>query len=285
MRQTSPRPGRKPDRTHVDLILDTLEKGELIVEHKYSKLERRQKKIHSQAKVYQITDLGKELIDIVDSLDQYKKAYFDLKKPVDEYYTTWIEKKHNPIYFNRNSHDLDIIRNNTLKERGFTQKDLELYDNSAVGVTLLLRTLGSKILEIMIVRSAFMLHRFNVADITKKILIDRILVDAITFHISYLIENINKDLVEGGRYLDLYNDIGEYLMHQIPGSYRFPVLIHKEVKNAILSYLSLLKPPRKDVEYTYKEIKINLESSSPKEVKERMTCLLGAYEDYMSKSN
>jgi DNA-binding HxlR family transcriptional regulator len=278
IRQTS------PDRTHVDNAIYVLERGQLIMEYKISKRERKQQKIHSQTKIMQITDLGRELIDILVSLEQYKKAYYELKKPVDEYFTNWIEKKHSISQFKTKSLDQrDAIRNNTLRERGFTHKDLEFYDSSGVGTTLVLRALEGKILEVITVRCALMLYRFSITDIAKDIL-NNILVSAVTFRVLYLIENIHRV----GSNIDLYRgQIAEDLMYEIGGNYYFPALIHKEVKNAILSYLSLLKPPKEDVENAYKEIKSNLKLLSSEELKkdeERLICLLDAYEAFMSKS-
>jgi len=282
IRQTS------PDRTHVDNTIDVLERGQLIKEYKISKRERKEQKIHSQARIMQITDLGRELIDILVSLEQYKMTYYELKKPVDEYFTKWIEEKHGISQSKTKSmHQRDVIRNNTLRDIGFTNKDLEFYDSSGVGTALVLRALEGKLLEVITVRCALMLYRFSITDIAKDIL-NNILVSAVTFRVSYLIENIHRV----GSNVDLYRgQIAEELMYEIHGNYYFPALIHKEVKNAILSYLSLLKPPKKDVEIAYKEIKYNLESgklSSPKEMKkdeQRFVCLLDAYEEFLSKSS
>jgi hypothetical protein len=123
-----------------------------------------------------------------------------------------------------------------------------------------------------------MLYRFSITDIAKDIL-NNILVSAVTFRVSYLIENIRV-----GSNVDLYRgQIAEELMYEIHGNYYFPALIHKEVKNAILSYLSLLKPPKEDIENAYKDIKSNLKLLSSED-EERLVCLLDAYEVYVGKS-
>jgi hypothetical protein len=266
----------------------------------------------------QITELGEEVIDVLISLEQYKKAYYELKKPVDEYFTQWVEKKYNlpysdffrhydmkkPVnksfsqwvektympfadFFRPVDHDqLDAIRNNILREIGFTDDDLEFYDSSGRGTALLLGALEGKILEVITIRCALISYRFTITDIARDVL-NEILVNAATFRVSYLTENIRKDMSPGVRNsVELYRD---GLLFDIRGNYYFPALIHKEIKNAILSYISLLKPSKRKVDLAYREIKSNLESeklSSPEEAKkdeQRFICLLDAYEDYLSK--
>jgi hypothetical protein len=229
---------------------------------KISKLERRRLKIHSQARVEQITDIGRDLIDILVSLERYEKAYYELKKPVDEFFTKWIERKYSqldetsPNQWGAAINRIYATRNSILKERGFTNKDLEFYDDSAVGTTLVLRALEGKLLEVITVRAALMLHKFgitdqNANDILKDIL-NEILIKSVIFRVKHLTANISVF----GSEIDLYREqITEELIHEIKGANYFPAIIQQQVKNAILSYLSLLKPPKRDVESVYKEIR------------------------------
>lgn len=257
---------------------------------KISKPERRRLKIRSQARIIQATDLGRELINILDSLDQYKNTYYELKKPVDEFFTKWIEKKLSqlgeisPNQLGTSRNKIDTVRNSILKERGFTHKDLEFYDDFAVGTAIVLRALEGKLLEIITVRAALMLYKFGITDQNAKGILNKILVDAVKFRVKYLTENIRVF----GSEIDLYRaQIAEELMYEIKGGYYFPAIIQQRVKNAILSYLSLLKPPKRDVEIGYKEIKANLKLLSSEELKkeeQRLVCLLDAYEVFMNKT-
>jgi hypothetical protein len=51
-----------PDRSHVDTVIDTLEKAQLIMEHKIRKQERKKQHIHSQKRIMGITDLGRDCL-------------------------------------------------------------------------------------------------------------------------------------------------------------------------------------------------------------------------------
>lgn len=271
------------DRTHVDIAIKALERGKLVMEYKISKQERKRRKIHSQAKILQITDLGRELIDMLDSLEQYKRAYFELKKPVDKYFSKWRRQQPNSI------------RDNILREKGFTDDDLELYNESYSGAIVALEALVKEMLEVIITRCASRLYRFNITDIAEDIL-NNIITNAVTFRVSLLSkgiksyeyipfskEELNVKEHGGGSYVDPL-DIQNLIM-KMPMQYYFPSVMLNEVKNAILSYLSLLKPSKEIIDHTYEMIK-----TGSKEIGQdypalphRATCLFDVYEAYMCK--
>ena len=155
------------------------------MEYKISKRERKQQKIYSQARIMQITDLGRELIDILVSLEQYKKAYYELTEPVKEYFDKWTEPKRKVLHSMRDDVQLDAIRNKVLREKGFTDEDLEFLEDSDHGTTMILGTFERNILEIIIVRCVLRLYSFHVTDIARDIL-NNIIVNAMEFSTFYL---------------------------------------------------------------------------------------------------
>jgi hypothetical protein len=279
IRQTS------PDRTHVDNAIDVLDRGQLIMEYQISKRERKQQKIHSQARIMQITDLGRELIDILVSLEQYKKAYYELKKPIDEYFTKWRSEQSNSI------------RDNILRKKGFTDDDLELYNESYNGAMVATSALVTEILEVITTRCALRLYRFEITDIAEDIL-NNIIINAVTFRVSLLLkgikshesipfnkEDLNAKEQGGGSYIGPF--VIQDLIMKMPMQYYFPSAMHKEVKNAILSYLSLLKPSKESIQYTYEMIKNGSEELGRDypSLPHHATCLFDVYEAYMGKSD
>lgn len=63
------------DRSFVYEVLNALEKGQLIEEEKILKRDRRKRRIHTQAKMMQITDLGRELMQLMVSSEEYNEAF------------------------------------------------------------------------------------------------------------------------------------------------------------------------------------------------------------------
>jgi len=277
IRQTS------PDRTHIDNTIDVLERGQLIMEYKISKRERKQQRIHSQARIMQITELGRELIDMSVSLEQYSSAYFELKKLVDEYFIKWRGEQSNSI------------RDNILRKKGFTDDDLELYNESYNGAMVALGALVTEIFEVIITRCALRLYRFKITDVAEDIL-NKIITNAVTFRVSLLLKGIkshesipfNKEDLNAkeqgdGSYVSPFAI--QNLIMKMPMQYYFPSVMHKEVKNAILSYLSLLKPSKESIQYTYEMIKNGskeLGRDYPS-LPHHATCLFDVYEAYMGK--
>jgi hypothetical protein len=124
-------------------------------------------------------------------------------------------------------------------------------------------------------------------------------------------------------YINTYHDYDEDLIDDMQIQQYIPAMIYKEVKNAILAYLSLLRPPKESVYDIYQSIKSNFEKPKPPSPKEmtkeerlqrkqlqsilklpkptkeqkkmredrllnlpkRVKCLLDVYETYMSRSN
>jgi hypothetical protein len=261
------------DRSFVYDVIDTLKKGELVMEYKISKRERRRQKIHTQAKIMKITDLGAELIDILNCLEQYKKAYFELKKQKEEYFDKWIRQDDGIFAFavnGRRKKPFNTVRDNVLREKGFEDQDLELYYDSYAGIKVVLDVLVVEVLEVVITRCALMLYRNKITsnNIVETIL-NSIFVNVVTFRVSIVIEgnmqysSIKEDLNTkeqgGGAYINPYKDTIKQLLIEMLTEYHFPAMMRKEVTNAILAYLSLLKPPREIVENIYEMIKNNPE--------------------------
>jgi len=137
------------------------------------------------------------------------------------------------------------------------------------------------------------LYRFNLADVAKDIL-KNIFTNAVAFRISVLLEDIKSYSTSSGKITD-EEKVAEDLC-DMPQFY-FPAVINKQIMNAVLSYLSLAKPPKEFVDGRCRWIKERLEEHNqgiglPERYKEnymllnfpkRILYMLNAYEAYKSK--
>jgi hypothetical protein len=108
-----------PDRSHVDTVIDTLEKAQLIMEHKIRKQERKKQHIHSQKRIMGITDLGREIALFSRCIERYQKAYSAVIKTVNENFSVG---------------EGDVSENavkSILKSRNWTPKEISSYKNWA----------------------------------------------------------------------------------------------------------------------------------------------------------
>jgi hypothetical protein len=85
----------------------------------------------------------------------------------------------------------NVTRNKVLREKGFTAEDLEFFEDSDRGTTMILGTYEGNILEIIILRCVLRLYRFQITGIGKEIL-NNIIVNAVNFRVSILAEFIDK---------------------------------------------------------------------------------------------
>jgi DNA-binding MarR family transcriptional regulator len=133
-------------------------------------------------------------------------------------------------------------------------------------VTYVMHTSETRIVDAIICRS-LQLHKFHLHEIAKSILYD-VIKDAAAFQLSLILEGLN-----------IGSDIQEDLLGNINDSRSdFPKVIYKEVKDALISQVSLLKPSRGIIEEYIKSIKHEGLSIYPPD-----KCLLDAYEEYLSR--
>jgi hypothetical protein len=131
---------------------------------------------------------------------------------------------------------------------------------------------------------------------------DSILIDAARFRLSSVLEDIEyyyNVLTQNDPGLDnkeirLYEEIADQELFDIDQiTYPFPKVVYEHVKNALVSYLLLLKPPKESIVDKIKEAKKMMERAkkfSHEQAKEEkrwypshFTCLLDAYQEYLTK--
>jgi DNA-binding HxlR family transcriptional regulator len=233
IRQTS------PDRTHVISVIKALERAHLITQNK--------DKEHGQKKIKQLTDVGYELVDILKSLEQWKKSYFELRKAYKEKFK--VDSK-------LSDHTIISI----LKNRGLTDEEINVYEDIIAGVSLILYFSEKNIMNTIFCRYIFRLSKISLSDIANNILYD-VIRDAAVFQISLIAERTKQhkgsfEMAEGAQ--DLLWDIREELVCPVPQ------IIHNQIKDAVTSHISLLKPAKKHVEALRPTIKGDNNLSSPK---------------------
>ena len=215
IRQTS------PDRSYIISTIKTLEREGLIARNKRTK---KGKEI-----VKQLTEVGHELVDMSRSLEQWKRSYFELHK-------AYVEKL--MIDDGSNKHNIKSI----LKNRGLSDEEINLYDDTKKSVELMLYTCKKDVMDTVVCRYAFILSKFSLSDTAKNILYD-IIRDAAVFQLSQDEGDINiKNPFENSEAERLLDDMAEDMACPVP------VIMHDEIKNVTISRLSLLGIRKERVE-------------------------------------
>jgi DNA-binding PadR family transcriptional regulator len=106
------------DRSFVYEVLNALEKGQLIEEEKILKRERRKRGIHTQAKMMQITDLGRELMQLMVSSEKYNEAFQRFEHSSIE--NTFDES--------------DYPHQSVLQSKGWIKKEIAKYDSISYSI-------------------------------------------------------------------------------------------------------------------------------------------------------
>jgi DNA-binding HxlR family transcriptional regulator len=216
IRQTS------PDRSYIISTIKTLEREGLIARNKRTK---KGKEI-----VKQLTEVGHELVDVSRSLEQWKRSYFELRK-------AYWEK----LIVNVDSGDDRVIKS-ILKNRGLSDEEINLYDDTKTGVSLMLYSCKKDVMDTVVCRYAFILSKFSLSDTAKNILYD-IIRDAAVFQLSQDEGDINiKNPFENSEAERLLDDMAEDMACPVP------VIMHDEIKNVTICRLSLLGIRKERVE-------------------------------------
>jgi hypothetical protein len=164
IRQTS------SDRSHVDNVIDTLEKSQQIMEDKISRRERKLQKIHSQAKMMKITDVGREIALFSRGVERYQKAYSALIKTVNEKFTVGEGTSENAV---------KII----LQSRNWTSKEISSYKHwSQEAISFGLKSVPIYIIALL-ARYIEILSKAGANGLVRDTL-SKIFTDAINWHFS-----------------------------------------------------------------------------------------------------
>jgi DNA-binding MarR family transcriptional regulator len=246
-------------------------------------------KKHTQMQYIHLTELGRELADMAVSFEQYKNSL-----------TNFEDKEYDQFNISK-SISQDSLKN-ILENRGWDDKEIFWYKESLLGLGWIRYITGAKVSNILLYRCALSLYKFSFGDIAKAIM-NSILVDATTFLLSEMIDeieyhpevlsesepkSINKEIKE------VYWEVADQQLDDISQTmYPFPKVIYGEVKDLLVSYLSLLKPPKEVIvrymeiaKETVEETKTYSREQSKKERRlhpDHFPCLLEAYQEYLSK--
>jgi DNA-binding HxlR family transcriptional regulator len=234
-------------------------------------------KTHTQMEYIQLTELGRELADIAMSFEQYKKSLVELVNKESEQFDI-------PKSINQDS------LKSMLKNRGWSEEEIFWYEESESGVSYVMFTCDGDIIDILLKRYALRLYKFNISTIARAIM-DSVLIDATRLRLSYVLENIEYYRSKG---IQPYTEIADQELSNIAGiTYSFPRVIYEQVKNALISYLLLLKPPKELIIDKIQKVKEKMESAEEytrEQAKEErrwyvghFRCLLDAYQEYLTK--
>jgi DNA-binding HxlR family transcriptional regulator len=210
---------------------------------------------HKQKQVKQLTPLGQELAELMDSIDRYNKAYSKLRKARKEHFNTTASG-----YIYRPERGSVKVNRSALLSKGMTHLEIDSIYDCAKGIGLLEYESASYVNNILLFRCASMLPELNK---TGKAILNRIITDTIASHLEVILSNIEDD--------DPPPIIGEFGNHTalimgLPaGISKYPIftnrLINKESKEILTSMFSLLKPKasRNDIQIHINNVKKNMD--------------------------
>jgi DNA-binding HxlR family transcriptional regulator len=236
-----------------------LEKGGLVTRIKNKK--------HTQKEYIQLTQLGHEIADIANNVQEYKRSLIELSKREEEY----IDSPEKTI-----EEDLKIM-----KRKGLGDQDISWYKEWKVTTSFIQLYSYRNFVDILINRYALSLYPLNITDITKAMM-NSLLMDATTFRLSHMLEDIEyyHDMIDRS-FFEHFNAITQ-MTHEL---HPIPNIIYKEVRDVLMSYFSLLKLPK---EMVIEELEPfhKLKQDKIKEISQQndIKYYLHIFEEYISKS-
>jgi DNA-binding HxlR family transcriptional regulator len=134
IRQTS------PDRSYIISTIKLLEREGLIARNKRAK--------KGKETVKQLTELGRELVDISRSVEQWEKPCFQLRKAYEE-----------KLLMDVDPHNDKVIKR-ILKNRGLTDEEINRHDYIEDGLSQLLSNCETDMIDTIICRFFFTIFKF-----------------------------------------------------------------------------------------------------------------------------
>jgi len=162
------------DRTYVIEVIKNLQREKIIEESNYTTNRK-----HKQAKPKRLTYLGQELADLIKKVSEYNKSYSDLKRLRVE-------------TFNFRKNNSPKLLEGKLRSEGWSTQDIQFYNSYAEGIRLLEFECSLPLNDLLLFRSAGILHQFQTNNIVKKIL-NKIITDAISRHVDSVVYNLNNE--------------------------------------------------------------------------------------------
>jgi hypothetical protein len=242
-----------PDRTHVDNTIDALERGQLIVEFKMSKRERKQHGIHSQAKMMQLTDLGLTFMELMGTVDKYNESYNKLKKKIKQ--------------------NFDIPKNtakdilvNKLHYRGWKKEEVSKYKVFYEGACFVLSHLSPRQnIDALLTRYVSLLSQPEIIENEFAVaVLNKILTDLLSRQISFIREDI-EDKNKANLQLDNEDEQEQRHLFDYVVEEKFGILgyifkegkilkirfTNEEAKQVLLAILNIFRPSKKAMHHPY----------------------------------
>jgi hypothetical protein len=212
-------------------MINTLEAGQLIMEYKINKRERKEQKIHSQAKIMQITHLGREFIHLVDGIKEYNEAFTKFERCRIE--------------------NIDMVGGgdptpSMLRSRGWSREEIDMYDKTWFSTYEMRAFLIRTIFNAIISRYAAIVEHIGHNDIAKDIL-NMIVTNEIARQLSII--SMASDYNRSKHAMNIISqDLTEAIDEEIPEFYHSPDyflhnrIISNQIKDVIASLLYLTTP-------------------------------------------
>jgi DNA-binding HxlR family transcriptional regulator len=221
IRQTS------PDRSYIISTIKMLEREGLIVRNKRTE---KGKEI-----VKQLTELGRELVDISRSVEQWEKSCFQLRKAYEE-----------KLLIDVDSDDGKVIKR-LLKNRGLTDEEINRRDYIEDGLSQLLSNCETDMIDTVICRCFFTIFKFSFGRYVVAIdIMNDIIKHAAVFRFNVMMEEVKQERQEAIKsIIHAASNMTTGLMWKIQHDLLCPgyQIIHNEIKDVMISRLNLLKPP------------------------------------------
>jgi DNA-binding HxlR family transcriptional regulator len=211
IRQTS------SDRTYIITLIKTLQREKLI---------ERVQTPAKQVKILSLSNLGRELVDLLDNIIQYNKSYSELRKTTKE--------------------SLDIIYSdeNDLKSKltskGWNEQDIDHYTYYLTNSASLQYECHSKFINVLGIRYGTIISEFKPGK-TARIILDEIMSEAFSGQFSLMLEYLFDS---NNPYFPAIKKLFASLEDLLEYSNKF---IDRETKNIVKSLFSLLDPPNKHI--------------------------------------
>lgn len=234
------------DRSYVSKVIKTLQKEDIIEETKSP--------THKQKKIKQLTRVGRELAETIDSVDQYNEWYNKLRKKRKEIFDR--------PYFR---HSEDVLRR-ILRNKGWTEEQINSFNNCASGVSLLEYVSAGYIKDALVFKYASILQDHNLHN-TGKAILNKIIMDIISNQLTVLLDDLEgedpspilRNVYKDGKG-DSRTDIILYFPEKMA---EYSVLnnssINKEAKEVLRSIFSLFELGSDDIAKPIEKVRNDIE--------------------------
>lgn len=242
--------------------ISELEKAQLLGE--------REDPNHSQREIMYLTDSGKEVADMIISLDEFAKSIYKLYAVAKEK-VLFVTGRYLGILDIEDVEEMQLIHNkrdfqNALRVLGWPDDEIIVYNSCRTNVVDLISFCERNFLNVLLLRYSLILHSFKLNNKAKTI-ISNIILNAINEKVSFMLDNIQDETLgystikvhnpirkkrmptvresgSSGGIFQLFGDIVA-IITEIP----LPFVIKEEIRNVLIAYLALLKPPLTNLDF------------------------------------